>query len=714
MINTYHIPRLDHAVFNTLPKRAKAEIYAALRIFWCVDNAAHGERMQVWDVAIGEQNALLAAKGLPGTFTRQTLYNRRKTFHDAGKDWAVLVDKRQVTDWDPKERRRTGKLRGQPQAFRDYLFGLAMDQGRSSAQAVEELYRMWRAGDHIPGYGRWHSWFDAQYPDRPYPGVAPIPDGWGKNNLRRFLQDRTALELARRGVAAAKQTTTHIIRTRAGLRPMEYVVLDDWRADFLVFVPGYEEAVELNGILAMDVASASCMRFGVRPSLPQADGSHAGLKRMDTKCIVCELLLKYGYPVDYVCNIIVENGTATITPDDAAAIEMATNGQVKVHWTSMISGTVFGWKDKPVGNFRGKSWLESFFNLLHNACGNIPGQIGAHYSKRPARVAAMQKEAKALLKAEASLPAALRDTINYRMPFLDVDQARTALDFVFHFLNNRDDHALEGFDKVLKYRVQDTDPWRPVSILHEKGWTREMILGTKPRYILETPAERRTHQSKDVRFQRFPVSSSHLLIGEHRKVTIEKDGEVNIGSKSNPRYYRDPASPHLARGKKYLAFVSTQNDDWIHLTDLREGYVCSVARYDKIQHGDTDALSEQIADQVRLMNAKTRMVNSLDLKAPKRLADLEHNNRMLDEHLKTMELVTAPSIDIEADTPDAVMGVLHAERAIANHTAGSKTRKQAMRNFKGADLLDDNANEDDSDDYVTAEAPSALDPANLL
>jgi len=117
-----------------------------------------------------------------------------------------------------------------------------------------------------------------------------------------------------------------VIGTREGLRFMEWVVLDDWRSDFRVVDPRAQKAVQLNGILALDVACALAMRFGVRPAVPQEDGTEEGLKRRDAKAVIAGILLTYGYPLDYICNIIVERGTATISPDDAAAIEEATGG----------------------------------------------------------------------------------------------------------------------------------------------------------------------------------------------------------------------------------------------------------------------------------------------------------------------------------------------------------------------------------------------------
>jgi hypothetical protein len=684
---SYRIPEPEESAFYGLPVDVQREIKAVLEIFAKVNAATRNHKMHTWESAIRYGNDLLAARGVKVTLNQKTLNRKRKLFNESGRDWTTLIDRRKVPDWDTKLRRRVKAGANLHPSFISHVRGLAQRNGRSSAQAIDELYRAWRAGEHVPGYGTWYDWYRREFPDRELPELAPIPDGWSHSNLGRHMPDQAALEAARRGIAAATMTLPSIIRTRAGLRPMEWVVLDDWRADFLVYVPGIQDPVELNGILAMDVASAMAMRFGVRPSLPREDGSHEGLKRLDAKSIVAEILMRFGYPLDYRCNIIVERGTATITPADAAAIEEVTNGQVKVHWTSMISGAVFGWKDRPVGNFKGKAWLESFFNLLHNVCANLPGQIGAHYSKRPRRIPAMTKEAKALVRAQQQLPESLRDTLNYRMPFLDVVQAAQALRFVFHYVNHRERHNLEAFEKVLKYRLDEHDRWRPVQELLEKGWTREMILSLRPRPFIETPADRWRRLSRDVRFQRVPMEAAPLLLTDHRKVTVETEGEINLGSKSHPKIYRDRQNPHLKKHKKYLAHVSTQDDAWVHLTDGRS-YITSVPRLDAIQHGDTEATAREIAEKASQLNAKLKQARADDITQRQRLADINHNLEVVDSQLAAVDLIKAPAIDAET-LPASAAAINAAEAAIVGCRQQRATRKQAFKKFKPADLLDD-------------------------
>lgn len=668
-MDSYQIPEADLAAFAGLPLRHQTEIRAMLRVFWAVDHAEHGKTMAVWHAAIAEANAYLYAAGIESKLKRQTLYGIRKEFLAAGKDWAACVDRRKAPEFDATERRMMGDAGTKlPDAFVEYLQGLALRHNRSSTQAIEELYRAWRRGESVPGYGVWPSWYAREFPLQAMPQAAPIPAGWSRRNLRRYMPQPAALEMARRGMAAAQAQLPSILRTRAGLRPMEYVVLDDWRADFLVHIPGVPKAVELHGILAMDVACALALVYGIRPALPREDGSHEGLKRADTKSLVVDLLLRHGYPVDYVMNVIVENGTATITPADAKAVEEQTNGQIKFHWTSMISGNVFGWQDRPVGNFKGKAWLESFFSLLHNACGNIAGQIGAHYEDRPRSIPARDAELKALVRAQDALPMPVRDSLQYRMPFVSLRDAKVALDHVFHFLNHRENHALEGWNSVLKVRLTEQDPYRAVSELVAAGHNPEILRGLNPKPIRETPAERSIRLRQGVRFARLPVAAVPLLLANHREVTVESEGEINLGSKSAPALYRDLRSPHLSVGRKFLAYQSTTDDAWAHLTDGRR-YICSIPRCDAIAMADRDALREASREKHGQLKRILHGVQRIDLDAQQRLADVEHNLAVAAQQCDASTLLVAPE-----NVQEAVANgeIVEAEATLAQ----AKTRRE--------------------------------------
>jgi hypothetical protein len=413
--------------------------------------------------------------------------------------------------------------------------------------------------------------------------------------------------------------------------------------------------------------------------LPREDGSSEGLKRCDTKSLLVDFLLRYGYPLDYQMNVIVENGTATITPDDAKAVTENTQGQVKFHWTSMVSGTVFGWPDRPVGNFKGKAWLESFFNLLHNACGNIAGQIGPHYDGRPRSIPARENELKALVKAQETLPVHLRETMQYRMPFPHIRDAKAGLDHVFHFLNHREHHACEGFDSILKLRLSEHDTYRPISELIAAGHSPDALRALNPRPILETPAERYTRLRQGFRFARLPLAVAPLLLAHHREVVVEAEGEINLGSKSTPAVYRDLRSPHLTVGRKFLAYASTTDDAWVHLTDGRR-YICSVPRTDSVSMADREALRLAAADKYGQIKRVLKSVQRLDIEAPSRAADLEHNLALASQQYQDSTVLIPGASDATAPAQSALVG---AEAVLVEGKAHRADAEDRIRQTRG-------------------------------
>jgi len=693
---SYVIPQHEKPIFWSLPAAVQREVHFALKALFRISRAKKVRE------AVKREVRAAKSMGLRRGFGESSLDRKRKAYRDSGGDWIVLIDQAKVPDWDRELRCRVREHEvALPPEFVSHYRGLCMERTRSSRQAHYKLVRAWRAGESIPGYGTWREWWLREQPGRPLPATCPedVPDGWSYANLMRYAPDRTVLTLARHGIAAAKETLPTIVRTRKGLLPMQYIVLDDWRCDWRCCVPGVAEPCMLNGILAMDVATAVCLRFGVRPALPRENGSHEGLKRIDAKSIVASILLTYGYPLDYRCTIIVERGTATITPEDAAAIEEITGGRVRVTWTSMISGRVFGYADRPVGNFRGKAWLESFFNLLHNACADIPGQIGAHYSKMPAEIEGRTKMHKALTKAQAVVPEQLRNVIEYRMPFPSPEVSRDSLNTVFHMLNNRDRHALEGFDQVMQFRLGKYEDWVPAQRLIELGVDPEVIerLPCKPRP--ETPMERLRRLSRDVRFERVHQAAAPRLLETHRQVVIEKEGEVNIGSSSKPVYYRDLRNPYLRPRARYLAYINSQDDEWIHLTDGKGAYVTSVRKERAVSQADPEATSRAIAEHQAQLKRKLAEARKYDLTSARALQDARHNLEQA-QKAEAINLVEREAQSegectlVAAQVQAACNGVSAARREVEDEAAEAAARRRRYRDdFHALDSRPDEASE---------------------
>jgi len=662
----YTIPADEVPELCTLPDDVQQDVRLALRVLSRIDSTAKGVQARIRT----EARALHGKRG----FSVASINRKRSLYKDSRGDWRVLVDGARAPQF-------AGPTL--PPEFVEFWKGLVDENHRKCRPAWRKLVRLWHAGEPVPGYGAWPEWFLKAHRGRSLPRSCPpdLPQGWSYRNLMRFKPATAERALTQRGVNAARLELPTVIGTREGLRFMEWVVLDDWRSDFRVVDPRAQKAVQLNGILALDVACALAMRFGVRPAVPQEDGTEEGLKRRDAKAVIAGILLTYGYPLDYICNIIVERGTATISPDDAAAIEEATGGQVKIHYTSMISGSVFGYADRPLGNFLGKAWLESYFNLTHNEAADLPGQIGARYDLAPQSTEMKMREAAALVKAGQFLPPEARRELAY--PFLDTNEARISLEHIFRRLNNRVEHELEGFERVMEWREARLEQWRPAP--EALGMPREVQDLLEWRTRSETPWERYERMAREARFEKLHFACMPRILEEHKRVSIDKPGELRLTIRGKARVYQDLDNAALEPGAEFLAYYDGADPDWIHLTDGRGRYVASVREAKGVRRGDHEALAEAIrAKQAQLNRTLTAVEKRNAPRLAGRLQAIEHNQRLLDEATADEEAINlVPAAAGGAGEAPvfvrAIDAVAHAQADIAEQTRRTRERIAGTR-----------------------------------
>jgi hypothetical protein len=633
------------------------------------------------------------AMEMPGRrgWAAKSLRRKFRRWQKSGGDWRQIIDRTKI--------RRAAKEPRLAEEFLEYWRGLCQENQRKCRPAYRKLIREWNAGHVIPGYGTWRDWLFSLHPTINMPAQCPpdYPRGWSYENLMRHSPDAVELALARRGIAQAIQALPMIIRTRAGMRPLEYVVFDDWRSDFRVYA-GIPTPCKVNGVLAMDVACALPLRFGLRPALPQEDDSESGIKRRDTRSIAAMILLKYGYPEDYQSTFIVENGTATITKDDAAAIHEVTEGHVKVSYTSMISGTVFGFADRALGNCVAKSWLESYFNLMHNDLADLPGQMGARYQLQPSELDSRVAHARALVKAGLFLPPALRNQL--AIPFRSLEEAMLSHEVIFRWHRNRTEHALEAFEDVLEWRERQLDQWRPA---HELvGASQEMQDRMEMRTRKESPLERFKRLSAGLTFRKVPMSAMPRLLEEHRWVSVEKPGELTFQIENRKRVWRDRRNAALQIGAKFLAYYNRSDLAWIHLTDGAGAYVASLPEVRAIPQGDVAALQEEIAKKQAHLNRKlvaTRRRNP---------GLLEERLEQLDENIEVFEKAEA----IELAAP--VAGEIGAAPSfVAQISAVGEARKEAEEG-RVADRQRISKSTGAVEDLLGRDEADLADPADLV
>jgi len=676
----YEVPREDLSEFYTLPEGVRDDVQLTLAI---LQRIAAADRLQA---AIRAE-----AKGLHGRrgFSEASLNRKRRLFRESDGDWHVLVDGARL-----KARHGMKRAKGLSREFVEYWRSLCDENGRKFRPAYRKLLRKWQAGEVVPGYGTWVDWFMEICPDVPTPMLCPpdLPRGWGRRNLMRYVPDRTETMITRRGITAARNTLPTLIGTRKGLRFLEVVVLDDWRSDFRVNAGGSSPCM-VNGVVALDVASAMSLRFGLRPALARDDDTLAGIKRRDVKNLVAGILMMHGYPLDYVCTIIVERGTATISEADAAAIEEVTGGQVRVRYTSMFSAELFGFDERPMGNYLGKAWLESYFNLVHNEAADIPGQMGARYEVQPGNLHGQIREAEGLVKAGEALPPELRREVRY--PFRTLEEARGDLEQVFRRLNHRRDHELEGFEEVLEWREERLKQWRPG---HELVGVPEAVLSNvETRTRLETPYERAARLKNGVRFERLHKSALPRLLEEHRRMRVEKIGEVSCKIDGKKHVWRDLDSPWLQNGAEYLAYYDRQDLRWLHLTDGDGAYCTSVPHVKAVRRDDAEAVSAAIKEKRALLNRKVAAVAKRNAdRLSNRLADIDRNIELLEE-VEAIDLVRGKGNAGEQNAPGLArsMEEVYAAQAELDSKRAARRQRAATGRLHADELLDDESAEDE-------------------
>lgn len=625
----------DHDEFQRLPQCVRNDVTRGLLVFEAVYNAKAQDREL-------EQQAV-RFNGRRG-WTFNSLRQKYFRFKASQGDWRVLVDYARVPRQGVTQEEGSANL---PHDFVEYFKGLCQANKRVSEAAIRVLYLKWQRGESIPGYGTWQEWFQDTHPFYPLPEKCPpdYPVGWSRGNLRKYFPTDAELALARGGIADARTHLPSIMNSRVDVRPLEFVMFDDWKPDFKIVVPGFSSPVDLNLLVAIDVATGIVLRFGIRAAIPREDGVKDHLKLTDMKCLVAGTIQQFGTPRHYKMTFVVENATAAIKDGFAAALREVSCNQIEVSRTMMINGTALfgGYKDKAAGNPRGKGLLESTFNLAGNEAGAIEGQTGRRYDEGPADLHGRTRETEALLKTATLTP---HQRVALRLPFLSFDQARIYIQDIFNRMNARTVHEMEGFNLVGEWRGQRFDQWRhETELLQLSVVDRESVEWRKRK---ESPVERWARLSalvggKDA-FQKIHPGALTRLFDEHRLVEVAA-GEISFRFDKDSCVYRVSnaigALAPIRDHQQFTAYFDAQDLSWIHLTDGKGGYVASIQRTRGVRRGDKAAMEVEMAEQrKRLHELQSRVSDRMPDIAERRLEDTKHNIEVLADS-QAVELVPA-------------------------------------------------------------------------
>jgi hypothetical protein len=512
-----------------------------------------------------------------------------------------------------------------PVTFIEYLGGKHLANKRCFAQPWRDLIYAWRnswiTDEKIPGYGSSRDYWRARDSRLLSLPTAPpdLPEGWSKGNLQRVVTNWCEITpaetaLARRGTTAMREELPTVHNTRDGVPYGHHLFADDRQEDFEILVRGFnppnQRPLEV-GLL--DFGSADYGPFVNQPTLPMEDGTKRMLGWDCVKWAFGAWLEEHGLPMDWPVHLHVERGTATVDPDEAKLWHTLTNGIVKVCYTEMQGKYCLAWDEKRVGNFRGKAALESAWSLHHNYSASFPGYIGRGREHCPAQIKGQRNEALALLQESAQLSPAERAQIE--LPMLSYDEyIQLRMDLVAR-INNRDDHQLENFQRIKK--------WRPKGIA--LPWQTEGALSTYPPHVrefidwetfLESPRERRERLKAMGRWTPCPpLVLAMIYSARAENLTVLKSTIHVVRGTAHWWFMADSraqmAAVGIENGKEYKVAFNPFNMSMAHIfTSDGKQYIDSWPLRNQ-RYGDRAALAKSIAHRIGLQNEVEEKVERL-------------------------------------------------------------------------------------------------------
>jgi hypothetical protein len=619
----------------TLPKKIQDEVKALVRACQFVADLVKAK----WSVQAACKSALSVFD--KWHWKLATFRPKYDLWAKAG-DWVVLVNRAKApAAW------KAGSV-GLPEAFLDHcekkFARFARRDGKR--QAWLAIKRHWEIGRDedgrecpVPGY-------EAIWRKRE-PQMHPV--GWGYDNIcdqirKRSRFNKVTRALLHEGVSAAREFLPHALGTRQNLRFLERVTFDDVRMDWLVFDPATGQAVELWLLVARDEATAMVLGFVMHPATVREDGKATHLGAQQMKELAAYLLERYPLP-PYLVHWIVERGTATLAEAVKAALAELFNARIKVHYTSMIGGkSPVGYAEKRKGNSRGKASHEAHNRLFHTQASFLPGQTGASWSIRPADLEARVKECQAIHAQAQQLPEDQRGQVEY--PLLTLDQAREKFAQLCHQQNFRDDHQIEGFEKVIE--VWTGERWELAAAAAP---------GAQCRTRMERPVERALRLIRSV--ERWDKVSPDIIVTflEHtqRLVTVTDKGEVELQIEGRKVYFRHAGEP-LDAGTKALAYLHPGEPQFLHLT-TGDGRILGTW----CQRGRGSFLDNQaLAEAMRYTSAAraAAQATAAELAAPQReqLAAMRERNA---ERFNTITTAPAATGELAGGTIGSAMRSIH-------------------------------------------------------
>ena len=583
-----------------------------------------------------------------------------------------------------------------PKEFIEHFRGLAEQNSRSVRQAMEVLYRDWAAGVHIPGYGTFAEWYLTRYPDRDLPRVAcEMPAGWRKSNLYAIAPRKAERALKTGGFAKAKQHLPSLARDTGNLLPLQLITIDDFEIDQLCFYWDPEKRTRaicrMAGVAAMDVSTRRILGLVLKPRLEDEAGRKQAITRAETRLLLYQILRDYGVP-RHGMTFLVENAAAGAATEAELTFTNLFGGRVAFTRTSMIAAKVLsnGFIERG-GKPWLKGWIESGFNLMHNIAAVLPGQKGAHYMVAPGDLEEKRRLAERLI-GTGDRDAQLSDEqlSRARIPFKSPEELCDAYLQIFAIMENRTNHKMAGFEKIIEWRRGDGDVWQDWEALAELTEAEQMAVQLRDR--MQSPRERWAALWPKVECDPIAEHVLMMLLLTPKKAKLKSFHLTFAHNGQGYTWIVDPRSPiaQLRNDSEVLIYFDPASPTHAHVCRLDGRPLGEVKRLGMVDISDAKACTDAERQLAELYGAVLATVRARPLHQleDRRLAEDSAINEGIKAEAEAMRNERGVSATLARTMPShegATTGagdhlartVVSSDQAARNATRNAKALQQA-------------------------------------
>jgi len=580
----------DAKAFSRISDEAKDDVRFKWRLMWRMN----ARLRQVGVVKAAEELARVIAKpGLSAGNLKRFYYDWREAH-----DWRVLAPAHELKDDAP--------LNAAPETIEHFRTIYDRYQRKLSPawRAFINEWKAWRQGigPAIPGCGS----------VCPPPGISgDYPAGWSERNWRRYEPTPFEAAAVHDGRQAAAAFRPLVKRTKAGLKPGQFFVFDDHEHNQKINLIGKNrKSMRPHELACMDLATDFFALNLFKPAIwNEVEEKKEQLRERDMRWLVATWMINIGWRTDTGTTLVVEHGTAAISPEMEQRLLELTRDKVHVQ-RGGIGGVAshaghFGGPKR--GNFRMKSPLESMWNYIDNEMSGLVGQTGKD-RKPPEQLDGRDAYNSRLLAAAEALPAEFAAQLAH--PFLSWSDWLGIVLQVYSRINRRENHQLEGYREngwvAHEWRPSVDMPWMPESALDRLDTAAragmDAVIKSDPRLEqsrVKTPAEV-WQPAYERELSRAPGYFVPLLLqgelGVERSVKdnhqfIFEDADVGPG-----RFVFDAkiGGEWLRPGEKFLTYCNPLDGGRLYVCDAKGKFLGECPAVVSTPWDDPEAMQEAV------------------------------------------------------------------------------------------------------------------------